>query len=93
MRDGEASPVTHRSLLERIEAAPPTDVIAVVEDELTGLVGAHGVSFLIADYLGRADRRISSAPRASPLTVTGTTSTAPVSASTTSGRWDCMTRW
>jgi len=59
MRDGEASPVTHRSLLERIEAAPPTDVIAVVEDELTGLVGAHGVSFLIADYLGRAVVRFS----------------------------------
>ena len=54
MRDVEASPVTRRSLLERIEAAPPTDVIAVVEDELSGPVGAHGVSFLIADYLGRA---------------------------------------
>jgi serine phosphatase RsbU (regulator of sigma subunit) len=46
--------VTRRSLLERIEASPPTDVVAVVEDELTGLVGARGVSFLIADYLGRS---------------------------------------
>jgi hypothetical protein len=46
--------VSRRSLLERIEAAPPTDVIAVIEDELVAAVGAHGVSFLIADYLGRA---------------------------------------
>jgi serine phosphatase RsbU (regulator of sigma subunit) len=42
------------SLLERIEAAPPTDVIGVVEDELVSVAGAHAVSFLIADYLGRA---------------------------------------
>ena len=46
--------MSRRSLLERIEAAPPTDVIAVIEDELVAAVGAHGVSFLIADYLGRA---------------------------------------
>ena len=46
--------MSRRSLLERIESAPPTDVIAVIEDELVAAVGAHGVSFLIADYLGRA---------------------------------------
>jgi serine phosphatase RsbU (regulator of sigma subunit) len=46
--------VTGRSLLERIEAAPPTEVIAVIEDELVAGIGAQGVSFLIADHLGRA---------------------------------------
>ncbi len=54
MDDAETAQVAHRSLLERIEAAPPMDVIGVVEDELATAVGAHAVSFLIADYLGRA---------------------------------------
>lgn len=54
MPDVEVPVTGRRSLLERIEAAPPTDVIAVVEDELIQTVGAGGVSFLIADYLGRA---------------------------------------
>jgi serine phosphatase RsbU (regulator of sigma subunit) len=66
MRDVEAPRVARRSLLERVEAAPPTDVIAVVEDELVAAVGAQAVSFLIADYLGRAvvrfDRRTWSVP-------------------------------
>jgi hypothetical protein len=56
-----ASLANGRSLLERIEAAPPTDVIKVVDDELAATVRARAVSFLIADYLGRAvvrfDRR------------------------------------
>jgi len=34
------------------------DVIGVVEDELATTVGAHAVSFLIADYLGRAVVRL-----------------------------------
>ena len=46
--------MARRSLLERIEAAPPTDVIAVIDDELATTVGAREVSFLIADYQGRA---------------------------------------
>ncbi|HWM56664.1 MAG TPA: PP2C family protein-serine/threonine phosphatase [Pseudonocardia sp.] len=46
--------MARRSLLERIEAAPPTDVIAVIDAELAATVGARDVSFLIADYQGRA---------------------------------------
>ncbi len=33
--------MTRRSLLERIEAAPPTDVIAVIEDELAASIGGR----------------------------------------------------
>lgn len=43
-----------RPLLARIEEAAPVDAIGVVEDELAEAVGAGSVSFLIADYRGRA---------------------------------------
>jgi serine phosphatase RsbU (regulator of sigma subunit) len=56
MVDDRGTP--RRSLLERVEAVPATDVIGVVEDELAAAVGAHAVSFLIADYLGRAVVRL-----------------------------------
>jgi serine phosphatase RsbU (regulator of sigma subunit) len=54
MGEDEQARPERRSLLQRVEAAAPTDVIRVIEDELAAAVGAHDVSFLIADYLGRA---------------------------------------
>jgi serine phosphatase RsbU (regulator of sigma subunit) len=43
-----------RGLLERIEAVSPTDAIEVVSEELASMIGARAVSFLIADFSGRA---------------------------------------
>jgi len=54
MRDQDRSGADLRALLELVEAASPTDAIEVVADELAALVGAHAVSFLIADFSGRA---------------------------------------
>jgi serine phosphatase RsbU (regulator of sigma subunit) len=42
------------ALLERVEAASPTEAVDVVADELAAMVGAQTVSFLIADFSGRA---------------------------------------
>ena len=54
MRDHDRPGADLRALLELVEAASPTDAIEVVADELAALVGAHAVSFLIADFSGRA---------------------------------------
>jgi hypothetical protein len=54
MRDHDRPRADLRALLERVEAAFPTDAIEVVADELAALVGARTVSFLIADFSGRA---------------------------------------
>ena len=54
MRDQDRSGADLRALLELVEAASPTDAIEVVADELAALVGAYAVSFLIADFSGRA---------------------------------------
>ena len=53
-----------RSLLERVEAAPPIDAVAAVADELTRLSGAREVSFLIADFSGSALVRLGTATQA-----------------------------
>ena len=53
-----------RSLLERVEAAPPIDAVAAVADELARLSGAREVSFLIADFSGHALVRLGTATRA-----------------------------
>lgn len=47
-----------RPLLQRVDSVPAVDVIAVVEDDLAARVGARSISFLIADYCGRAVVRI-----------------------------------
>ncbi len=52
-----------RSLLERVEAAPPIDAVAAVADELGRLSGARRVSFLIADFSGHALVRLGTATR------------------------------
>ena len=54
MRDHDRPRADLRALLERVEAASPTDAIEVVAEELAALVGARAVSFLIADFSGRA---------------------------------------
>jgi serine phosphatase RsbU (regulator of sigma subunit) len=53
-----------RSLLERVEAAPPIDAVTAVADQLAELSGATEVSFLIADFSGHALVRLGSAVRA-----------------------------
>jgi serine phosphatase RsbU (regulator of sigma subunit) len=54
MRDHERSIADLGALLELVEAASPTDAIEVIADELAAMLGAHTVSFLIADFSGRA---------------------------------------
>ncbi len=54
MRDCDRPGADLRALLERVEAASPTDAVEVVADEFAALVGARAVSFLIADFSGRA---------------------------------------
>jgi serine phosphatase RsbU (regulator of sigma subunit) len=48
-----------RSLLERVEAAAPTDAVTAVADQLAVLSQATEVSFLIADFSGHALVRLS----------------------------------
>ncbi|HZG92809.1 MAG TPA: PP2C family protein-serine/threonine phosphatase [Pseudonocardia sp.] len=43
-----------RALLEKVESASPVQAVEVVADELAAVVGARAVSFLIADFSGRA---------------------------------------
>ena len=52
-----------RSLLERVEAAPPIDAVTAVADQLAELSGATEVSFLIADFSGHALVRLGTAVR------------------------------
>src|SRR5688572_14886157 len=53
-----------KTLLASVEAAPPIDAAEVVAGALTDAVGARDVSFLIADYSGRALIRLSHVRRA-----------------------------
>jgi serine phosphatase RsbU (regulator of sigma subunit) len=43
-----------RALLERVESGAPTEAVEAVAAELAVMVGARAVSFLIADFSGRA---------------------------------------
>lgn len=53
-----------RSLLERVEAAPPIVAVAAVAEELARQSGARSVSFLVADFSGHALVRLGTATRA-----------------------------
>jgi serine phosphatase RsbU (regulator of sigma subunit) len=66
MRDHDRPRADLRALLERIEAGSPTDAIEVAADELAVIVGAHTVSFLIADFSGRALVRFGTPAHGSP---------------------------
>lgn len=59
-----ATPLDVRTLLSSVEAAPPIDAAEVVAAVLTTALGARDVSFLIADYSGRALIRLSHVRRA-----------------------------
>ena len=50
-----------RSLLERVEAAPPVDAVTAVAEELVALSGAREVSLLVADFSGQALVRLTTA--------------------------------
>ena len=60
------APLDVRTLLASVEAAPPIDAAEVVAAALTDALGARDVSFLIADYSGRALIRLSHVHRARP---------------------------
>ena len=59
-------PLDVRTLLAAVEAAPPIDATEVVAAALTDALGARDVSFLIADYSGRALIRLSHVHRTGP---------------------------
>jgi hypothetical protein len=54
MRDPEESVSDVGALLERVEAATPIDAVEAVAASLGDMVAAKAVSFLIADFSGRA---------------------------------------
>ena len=54
MRDGRDTPLNLNSLLAAVEAAPPVAAVDVLAAELAEAIGAREVSFLIADFSGRA---------------------------------------
>ncbi|MGQ0573492.1 MAG: PP2C family protein-serine/threonine phosphatase [Pseudonocardia sp.] len=58
MSGEDSSSSDFRAVLEQVEAAPPTDALDVAARELTTICRATDVSFLIADYSGRAVVRL-----------------------------------
>jgi serine phosphatase RsbU (regulator of sigma subunit) len=84
MREDDDPRTALHALLERVEAGSPTDAIEAVADELAVMVGARAVSFLIADFSGRAlvrfgpskpgvaDERRRGGERAETVQLTGT---------------------
>ncbi|MGY1660642.1 PP2C family protein-serine/threonine phosphatase [Geodermatophilus sp. SYSU D00705] len=54
------SPIDVGALLQRVEDAAPIEAVEAVADALAEQVGATAVSFLIADFSGRAVVRLSS---------------------------------
>jgi hypothetical protein len=58
------APLDVKTLLASVEAAPPVNAAEVVAAALTDALGARDVSFLVADYSGRASIRLSHVRRA-----------------------------
>jgi hypothetical protein len=54
MVEGRQSPLNLNSLLVAVEAAPPVAAVDVLAAALAEAIGAHEVSFLIADFSGRS---------------------------------------
>ena len=63
---GVVTPLDVKTLLASVEAAPPIDAAEVVAAALTDALGARDVSFLIADYSGRALIRLTHVHRTNP---------------------------
>jgi serine phosphatase RsbU (regulator of sigma subunit) len=61
MRDPEDPVIDVGALLERVEAAAPIDAVEAVAASLGEMVAASEISFLIADFSGRAVVRLTSA--------------------------------
>jgi hypothetical protein len=54
VRDRADSRSDLRTLLDAVESASPVQAVEVVADQLAALFGARAVTFLIADFSGRA---------------------------------------
>ena len=63
MRGSEKLVIDVGALLEKVEAAAPIDSVEAVATALCEMVDAHAVTFLIADFSGRAVVRLTSAGR------------------------------
>ena len=63
MRGSEELVIDVGALLEKVEAAAPIDSVEAVAAALGEMVDAHEVTFLIADFSGRAVVRLTSAGR------------------------------
>ena len=63
MRGSEDVVIDVGALLEKVEAAAPIDSVEAVAKALCEMVDAHDVTFLIADFSGRAVVRLTSAGR------------------------------
>ncbi|TFV70796.1 serine/threonine-protein phosphatase [Blastococcus sp. CT_GayMR19] len=63
MRGSEKLVIDVGALLEKVEAAAPIDAVEAVATALREMVDAHEVTFLIADFSGRAVVRLTSAGR------------------------------
>src|ERR671921_567991 len=63
MRGSEGLVIDVGALLEKVEAAAPIDSVEAVATALCEMVDAHAVTFLIADFSGRAVVRLTSAGR------------------------------
>ena len=63
MRGSEDLVIDVGALLEKVEAAAPIDSVAAVATALREMVDARAVTFLIADFSGRAVVRLTSAGR------------------------------
>ncbi|CAA9448559.1 MAG: Serine phosphatase RsbU, regulator of sigma subunit [uncultured Pseudonocardia sp.] len=68
MRDTAGSRSDLRTLLDRVESASPVQAVEVVADELAVAFGARAVTFLIADFSGRAVFRMGRATAGGPGT-------------------------
>jgi serine phosphatase RsbU (regulator of sigma subunit) len=63
MRGSEKFVIDVGALLEKVEAAAPIDAVEAVATALCEMVGAEAVTFLLADFSGRAVVRLTSAGR------------------------------
>src|SRR4029453_164692 len=63
MRGSEEFVIDVGALLQKVEAAAPIDAVEAVATALCEMVDAEAVTFLIADFSGRAVVRLTSAGR------------------------------
>jgi serine phosphatase RsbU (regulator of sigma subunit) len=68
VRDRADSRSDLRTLLDAVESASPVQAVEVVADQLAALFGARSVSFLIADFSGRAVFRMGRAEASGSVT-------------------------